>query len=308
MGFLDIRNVTKSYGAVKVLHETDIAVEEGEFLVLVGPSGCGKSTLLNMIAGLEEISLGRDRDQGARHERRAPGRAQHRDGVPVLRALPQHERRAEHGLRARDARRAEARARQGGGRGRRAPADHPPARPQARPALGRPAPARRDGPGAGARAGRVPVRRAAVEPRRQAARRHAHRDQEAAPEARHHHRLRHPRPDRGADAVDPDRGDVRRLRPAARHAEGDLRQPGQPVRRELHGLALDEPVPGAGGQRRTARRSPRCRLADGDDGAAALRRRARPSGLGRARRRARHPARGDHRPRRRRPQLAAPST
>ena len=58
MGFLDIRNVTKSYGNVEVLHRVDIAVEEGEFLVLVGPSGCGKSTLLNMIAGLEGISGG----------------------------------------------------------------------------------------------------------------------------------------------------------------------------------------------------------------------------------------------------------
>lgn len=58
MSFLDIQNVTKSYGPVEVLHQVDIAVEEGEFLVLVGPSGCGKSTLLNMIAGLEEISSG----------------------------------------------------------------------------------------------------------------------------------------------------------------------------------------------------------------------------------------------------------
>jgi len=58
MGFLDITNVTKSYGAVEVLHKVDIAVEEGEFLVLVGPSGCGKSTLLNMIAGLEGITSG----------------------------------------------------------------------------------------------------------------------------------------------------------------------------------------------------------------------------------------------------------
>ncbi|MCB9944401.1 MAG: sn-glycerol-3-phosphate ABC transporter ATP-binding protein UgpC [Geminicoccaceae bacterium] len=58
MGFLDINNATKSYGSVKILHETDISVEEGEFLVLVGPSGCGKSTLLNMIAGLEEVTSG----------------------------------------------------------------------------------------------------------------------------------------------------------------------------------------------------------------------------------------------------------
>lgn len=58
MGFLDISNVTKSYGQVQVLHHIDVTVEEGEFLVLVGPSGCGKSTLLNMIAGLESISGG----------------------------------------------------------------------------------------------------------------------------------------------------------------------------------------------------------------------------------------------------------
>src|SRR6056297_920411 len=58
MGFLDINNVTKSYGAVEVLHHVNIEVQEGEFLVLVGPSGCGKSTLLNMIAGLESITGG----------------------------------------------------------------------------------------------------------------------------------------------------------------------------------------------------------------------------------------------------------
>ena len=58
MGFLDIRHATKSYASVEVLHGVDIAIEEGEFLVLVGPSGCGKSTLLNMIAGLESISSG----------------------------------------------------------------------------------------------------------------------------------------------------------------------------------------------------------------------------------------------------------
>ena len=58
MGFLKIDNVTKSYGNIEVLHNVDISIEEGEFLVLVGPSGCGKSTLLNMIAGLEDISSG----------------------------------------------------------------------------------------------------------------------------------------------------------------------------------------------------------------------------------------------------------
>ena len=58
MGFLDIKQATKSYGTVQVLKETNISIEEGEFLVLVGPSGCGKSTLLNMIAGLEDVTSG----------------------------------------------------------------------------------------------------------------------------------------------------------------------------------------------------------------------------------------------------------
>jgi multiple sugar transport system ATP-binding protein len=40
------------------VHDANIDVEEGEFLVLVGPSGCGKSTLLRMIAGLESITEG----------------------------------------------------------------------------------------------------------------------------------------------------------------------------------------------------------------------------------------------------------
>lgn len=40
------------------VHELDLKVEDGEFLVLVGPSGCGKSTSLRMLAGLEEVNGG----------------------------------------------------------------------------------------------------------------------------------------------------------------------------------------------------------------------------------------------------------
>ena len=58
MGFLQINDVTKSFGTLQILHETNISVDEGDFLVLVGPSGCGKSTLLNMIAGLENVTSG----------------------------------------------------------------------------------------------------------------------------------------------------------------------------------------------------------------------------------------------------------
>jgi len=53
-----IRDLQKSYGAVKVVHGVSVDIPDGAFVVLVGPSGCGKSTLLRMIAGLEAISSG----------------------------------------------------------------------------------------------------------------------------------------------------------------------------------------------------------------------------------------------------------
>ncbi len=58
MSAVDLANVTKAYGAVRVIHGVSLGVADGEFLVLVGPSGCGKSTLLRMVAGLEDISGG----------------------------------------------------------------------------------------------------------------------------------------------------------------------------------------------------------------------------------------------------------
>ncbi len=58
MASVAIRNVRKAFGATSVLHGVDIAIRDGEFVVLVGPSGCGKTTLLRMIAGLENITSG----------------------------------------------------------------------------------------------------------------------------------------------------------------------------------------------------------------------------------------------------------
>ncbi|HRO11769.1 ABC transporter ATP-binding protein [Amaricoccus sp.] len=59
MATIDIRAVTKAYGPnLPVLQGIDLAIRDGEFIVLVGPSGCGKSTLLRMIAGLEGITSG----------------------------------------------------------------------------------------------------------------------------------------------------------------------------------------------------------------------------------------------------------
>ncbi len=58
MSFLKITNLRKSYGALEILKDINLEIDEGGFLVLVGPSGCGKSTLLNTIAGLEPITSG----------------------------------------------------------------------------------------------------------------------------------------------------------------------------------------------------------------------------------------------------------
>ncbi len=58
MADLKLTGLLKTYGQTDVLHSIDLAIEDGEFVVLVGPSGCGKSTTLRLIAGLEEASGG----------------------------------------------------------------------------------------------------------------------------------------------------------------------------------------------------------------------------------------------------------
>ena len=93
-------------------------IADGEFTVLVGPSGSGKSTALRMVAGLEEATSGDDPDRRPRGQRRRAAGPRHRDGVPELRAVPAHERRGQHGLRAEDAGRRKPRSRDRVARGR----------------------------------------------------------------------------------------------------------------------------------------------------------------------------------------------
>jgi sulfonate transport system ATP-binding protein len=64
-----LRNVAKRYGARTVLHDIDLTIEPGQFVVIIGRSGSGKSTLLRLLAGLEtpdagEVHLGEDVSPG----------------------------------------------------------------------------------------------------------------------------------------------------------------------------------------------------------------------------------------------------
>ncbi len=72
MATLALRGVRKSFGQTNVLHGIDLAVDEGEMIVIVGASGCGKSTLLRIVAGLETASEGQILIGGEDVTRREP--------------------------------------------------------------------------------------------------------------------------------------------------------------------------------------------------------------------------------------------
>jgi multiple sugar transport system ATP-binding protein len=60
MAAITLEKVTKVYpNGFEAVHQLDLDVADGEFMVLVGPSGSGKTTALRMVAGLEEITEGR---------------------------------------------------------------------------------------------------------------------------------------------------------------------------------------------------------------------------------------------------------
>ncbi|NNF98413.1 MAG: sn-glycerol-3-phosphate ABC transporter ATP-binding protein UgpC [Desulfobacteraceae bacterium] len=58
MAGIRLENINKKFGKTEVLHQVNLEIGDGEFVVLVGPSGCGKSTLLRLVAGLEDITAG----------------------------------------------------------------------------------------------------------------------------------------------------------------------------------------------------------------------------------------------------------
>ena len=194
----------------------DLAIADGELMVLVGPSGSGKTTALRMLAGLEEVDAGAiyigDRDVTDVPPKRATSRWCSRT-TRSTRTSPSPRTSASRS-RSRGSRRPSASARV------REVAemlglDAVP-RAQARPALRRPAPARRDGPRDRPQAERLPDGRAALEPRREAARADARRHRRAAGALGVDDGLRHARPGRGDDARAPRRRAARRAAAAVR--------------------------------------------------------------------------------------------
>ncbi|MCJ2122454.1 ABC transporter ATP-binding protein [Methylobacterium sp. J-077] len=59
MAGLRLDGLRKSFGSNEILKGVDLALADGEMLVIVGASGCGKSTLLRIVAGLEMPTTGR---------------------------------------------------------------------------------------------------------------------------------------------------------------------------------------------------------------------------------------------------------
>ncbi|VFS49081.1 ABC transporter ATP-binding protein [Budvicia aquatica] len=55
---LSINNVCKQFGQFRALHNINLDIRQGEFIVLLGPSGCGKTTLLRLIAGFLQPDTG----------------------------------------------------------------------------------------------------------------------------------------------------------------------------------------------------------------------------------------------------------
>ncbi|HEY7607774.1 MAG TPA: sn-glycerol-3-phosphate import ATP-binding protein UgpC [Alphaproteobacteria bacterium] len=73
MATIDLVDVRKVYpNGVEAVKGIDLAVADGELIVLLGPSGCGKSTLLRMVAGLETVTKGEIRIAGARVNDKEP--------------------------------------------------------------------------------------------------------------------------------------------------------------------------------------------------------------------------------------------
>ncbi len=74
MAEVRLEHLRKTYGKVVAVDDVSLAIDDGQFLVLLGPSGCGKTTVLRAVAGLEELARGRIQIGARDVTRLAPGR------------------------------------------------------------------------------------------------------------------------------------------------------------------------------------------------------------------------------------------
>jgi putative spermidine/putrescine transport system ATP-binding protein len=65
MAYLELKNVSKAFAGVDVVHDFSLDIEKGTLVSFLGPSGCGKTTTLRMIAGFEQLDEGTIRLDGA---------------------------------------------------------------------------------------------------------------------------------------------------------------------------------------------------------------------------------------------------
>ncbi len=72
MAILEIKNVCKSFGSLKVADAIDLRVARGEALGIIGPNGAGKSSLFNLITGGLSVDVGEIRLNGADITRARP--------------------------------------------------------------------------------------------------------------------------------------------------------------------------------------------------------------------------------------------
>ena len=177
MAEIALEHITKRYGdGYEAVKDLNLDVADGEFMILVGPSGCGKSTALRMVAGLEDITDGELKIGGQVVNDKTP---KDRDIAMVFQnyaLYPHMTVRENMGFALKLAKIPKAEIDQKVNEAARILDLGAAPRPQAGQPLRRPAPAGRDGPRDRAQPERVPDGRAAVEPRREAARADAHRD------------------------------------------------------------------------------------------------------------------------------------
>jgi len=64
MAAIEVRQVSKRFGALQALADIDLEIREGEFFGLLGPNGAGKTTLISILAGLARADTGSVRIMG----------------------------------------------------------------------------------------------------------------------------------------------------------------------------------------------------------------------------------------------------